>query len=343
MSEDTERFGSARQNERQLNARQCQVLDLLVAGKTNAEIGATLGMTLDGAKWNVSEILTKLGLSSREEAADYWRWRSRPRAKMGRLAHGMLTFQWLLRPLGKAVVVAGLAVTVITIALSLTGDEKTITVGYYFEATYFERHEGANFTLDSIADADQGTLRAWYQDPGHFRFESTTTRATNTPQVSFSAADGQHVFANDGPNNTLTVSQVPPGFFQRAGPPNFRGVGPKDWAPDVQGLVQNLNQPSGGLSRWARVAGDDTLLGLPVLVVEFGPTWRNGEKGTSGGTGRMWIEPVSMFVLKQSTEGNDGTTQSEAVITQFMRNERAPADVFSGRLPAGSATTSSPK
>lgn len=339
MSEETERFGSARQNERQLNARQRQVLDLLVAGKTNAEIGAELGITLDGAKWNVSEILTKLGLSSREEAADYWRWRSRPGANLGRLAHGMVTFQWLSRPLAKAAAVVGLGATVIAIALSLTGDDKTITVDYYFEATYFERHEGANFALDSIEDADQGTLRAWYQDPGHFRSESTTVRGTNTPQVSFSAADGEHVFSNDGPDNTLKVSQVPPGFFQRAGPPNFRGVGPKDWAPDVQGLVQNMNQPSGDLARWARVAGDDTLLGLHVVVVEFGPTWRNGEKGTSGGTGRMWIEPVSMFVLKQSTEGNDGTTQSESVITRLSRNERAGADIFSGRLPSGSATT----
>jgi hypothetical protein len=45
-------------------------------------------MSLDGAKWNVSEILSKLGLASREEAGEYWRWRhggvwSRVRALFG--------------------------------------------------------------------------------------------------------------------------------------------------------------------------------------------------------------------------------------------------------------------
>ncbi|MBK6319809.1 MAG: hypothetical protein IPF51_13765 [Dehalococcoidia bacterium] len=62
MATDTGEFASARRNEAELNERQRTVLDLLVAGKTNAEIGDALGMSLDGAKWNVSEILTKLGL-----------------------------------------------------------------------------------------------------------------------------------------------------------------------------------------------------------------------------------------------------------------------------------------
>ena len=53
--------------------RQRQVLDLLVAGKSNKEIAEALGISLDGAKWHLREIFAKLGVGSREEAAAYWR------------------------------------------------------------------------------------------------------------------------------------------------------------------------------------------------------------------------------------------------------------------------------
>ena len=56
-----------------LNPRQREVLGLLATGMTNGEIGEALGLTLDGAKYHVSEILAKLGVSSRAEAAAYWR------------------------------------------------------------------------------------------------------------------------------------------------------------------------------------------------------------------------------------------------------------------------------
>ncbi|HEX5141669.1 MAG TPA: helix-turn-helix transcriptional regulator, partial [Dehalococcoidia bacterium] len=52
-----------------LTPKQWQVLDYLRQGLTNDEIGARMGLTRDGAKYHVSEILTKLGLSTREEAA----------------------------------------------------------------------------------------------------------------------------------------------------------------------------------------------------------------------------------------------------------------------------------
>jgi len=59
--------------------RQRQVLDLMARGKTNSEIGEALGISLAGAKWHVSEILSKLNSDSREEAAEYWRQLRRPR------------------------------------------------------------------------------------------------------------------------------------------------------------------------------------------------------------------------------------------------------------------------
>ena len=52
-----------------LTPREWQVLALLREGVTNEQIAQRLDITYDGAKYHVSEILSKLGVSSREEAA----------------------------------------------------------------------------------------------------------------------------------------------------------------------------------------------------------------------------------------------------------------------------------
>ena len=63
-----------------MDARQREVLDLLARGHTNPQIAERLGISLDGAKWHVSEVITRLGVDTREEAADYWRRRERAAA-----------------------------------------------------------------------------------------------------------------------------------------------------------------------------------------------------------------------------------------------------------------------
>ncbi|MBN9493689.1 hypothetical protein J0H33_10140, partial [bacterium] len=91
-----------------LSPRQREVLDLVAKGYTNGQIAERLGLTLDGAKWHVSEILSKLDVDTREEAGRYWRAEhSLPR----RLARAMPGFGWLgLRPL---LIAAGAAVAVV--------------------------------------------------------------------------------------------------------------------------------------------------------------------------------------------------------------------------------------
>ncbi|MGE3075110.1 MAG: helix-turn-helix transcriptional regulator [Dehalococcoidia bacterium] len=64
--------------------REREVLERISRGLTNFEIAQDLGISLDGAKWHVSQILSKLGVTSREEAATYWK-RRRWRRTAGRL------------------------------------------------------------------------------------------------------------------------------------------------------------------------------------------------------------------------------------------------------------------
>ncbi len=54
-----------------LTPRESEVLDLLRLGLTNEEIAGRLGITLDGAKYHVSQIISKLGVRDRYEAASW--------------------------------------------------------------------------------------------------------------------------------------------------------------------------------------------------------------------------------------------------------------------------------
>jgi len=53
----------------QLTDREREVLELLRRDFTNERIAQRLGISLDGAKYHVSQILSKLGVATREEAA----------------------------------------------------------------------------------------------------------------------------------------------------------------------------------------------------------------------------------------------------------------------------------
>ena len=56
-----------------LTPREREVLTLLREGLSNPQIADRLGISLDGAKYHVGEIISKLGVRSRYEAAQ---WRS---------------------------------------------------------------------------------------------------------------------------------------------------------------------------------------------------------------------------------------------------------------------------
>lgn len=110
-----ERTGTRRTHPRQLELteRQVEVLRLIEQGFSNSEIAGRLGISLDGAKFHVSEILAKLGVSTREEAVAAWR-----------AGRRRIPWAWILLGLG-AVAVAGLVLIAVAIArdASSTGDE----------------------------------------------------------------------------------------------------------------------------------------------------------------------------------------------------------------------------
>src|SRR3990172_6340402 len=94
-----------------LTPREQEVLALLRQGLTNLQIADRLGISHDGAKYNVAEILSKLGVGSRYEAAMWTPTRLRP----GWLARIVLPVlgRVTTRTAARAIVGAGLAVIVV--------------------------------------------------------------------------------------------------------------------------------------------------------------------------------------------------------------------------------------
>ena len=104
----------------QLTARQHEVLALVAKGATNAEIAAALGVSLDGAKWHLREIFARLGVDSREEAAEAWRRHRSLAARTRRGAHALLGWT-AMKAVAASTGVAGIAAGGIVVALAVAG------------------------------------------------------------------------------------------------------------------------------------------------------------------------------------------------------------------------------
>ncbi|MPZ98363.1 MAG: hypothetical protein GEU80_03325 [Dehalococcoidia bacterium] len=111
MSDRTERLPAG---PREVTPRQIEVARLVAEGRTNEEIADTLGISHAGAKYHVSELLGRLGLTRREEIRD---WYGRHRSTQRRRAV-------LALPLGALVAtgaVAALAVAAVVLLVAPGG------------------------------------------------------------------------------------------------------------------------------------------------------------------------------------------------------------------------------
>lgn len=106
--------------------RQREVLDLIARGKTNQDVADTLGISLDGAKWHMREILSKLGVESREEAAEYWRRRNNVTSRIARVARSLLAPAFARWVGGGVLVAASVAGAVVLVSLRGQADQASV-------------------------------------------------------------------------------------------------------------------------------------------------------------------------------------------------------------------------
>jgi DNA-binding CsgD family transcriptional regulator/outer membrane lipoprotein-sorting protein len=366
MSGNGNGFDEARRREGELNPRQREVLDLLVAGKTNAEIGETLGITLDGAKWNVSEILTKLGLDSREDAADYWRWRNRGVRKVARTMRGVFAGISLRAALGAAgVVVVG--VSALAIWLAAGTDERAATGGtpgsFYLEASVVVRSDPSPQDIGrSIAGSATPTgqptenkfaLRWWYQDVDHARWELESLTPSLDQKTVVAVYDGKEQWLYGSARNSYTEDPLPPM------PPEvkFRPIGLSAVVGPVgAGRIDEFMQQfttRGNGAEWKRT-GESTILGRRVEIVELerpaavtatAVASASAAAGTTTvvltpepGVNRFWIDPATMFVLRNELTGSQSFV---AEVTKLEMGAAIPAEKLRFQPPAGSVRTTS--
>lgn len=104
----------------ELTDRQREVAALVAKGKTNAEIGATLDISLDGAKYHVSELMAKLGVDSREEIAHAWRAENTLASRASRATKALLQgIGWKAMATGAGL----LAIGGVVLAVALAGGD----------------------------------------------------------------------------------------------------------------------------------------------------------------------------------------------------------------------------
>lgn len=108
-----------------LTARQRQVLELIARGYTNGQIANELGITLDGAKWHVREILTKLGVEHREQAADWYQRRRSPVRQLQGAVRALFAPAVLKFAGGAAGAIAVLALAILAVAVFAGSNAET--------------------------------------------------------------------------------------------------------------------------------------------------------------------------------------------------------------------------
>ncbi|MGE3074698.1 MAG: response regulator transcription factor [Dehalococcoidia bacterium] len=103
-----------------LTPRQREVLALISAGKTNPEIAEKLGITLDGAKFHVREILAKLEVESREEAAEWWRRERRLGKRVASFFRALAPAGWL-KPTAAVTAIGGTTLGLVAVGFAMNG------------------------------------------------------------------------------------------------------------------------------------------------------------------------------------------------------------------------------
>jgi DNA-binding CsgD family transcriptional regulator len=336
-SAQTEHFAVADAHEHELNGRQREVLDLLVRGKTNGEIASALGMTLDGAKWNVSEILGKLGLATREEAADYWRWRNRHGRRVMRSLRGLAgTAAWKW---GAGGVATASAIAVVVGLLAAGGDRRAAPEEFYLEARIdvADRSRGDGVTVPGATPEPPdvattvSTLRWWAKDGDHARWEIENRKDDGSTETTAVVVDGTWQWVYSGVTHTYSKSAIPelPDGVEIRPLPLGAMIGPAG-LPSIRALMEAFRET--GDFDFIREAGTATILGRKTTVIEFGPVSRGSTSqwGTpaggdsnqaapqpipesSSGVARIWLDEERMVVMRYEIDDSSVRARAEVV------------------------------
>ena len=290
-----------------LNGRQPEVLERIARGHAHREIAGALGITLEGAKGNVSEILTKLGFGSREEATNYWMSRQEPGRRMARALHGLAPVgmaKWILVAGGGLGIVA--AVLVAAFFIMGTGDE---TAADPNGVSPFHIQIRVEVCCDEAQSPRVSVVDWRYRDNRHYRWTIENKNEAGDDVRIEAVADGEDRWLHQLPENTysrMAISDEMARYFPSLPISALIGPVPYETVDELMAAFP----PGANPAKFSRIVGEDVVLGRKVTIIEFGPTWSSSSSSApsggptvdkSGGTGRLWIDETTMIVLRFET------------------------------------------
>lgn len=306
----TPRFEDVRPRERELNDRQRQILGLIERGHTNREIAEMLGISVDGAKWHVSEILTKLGLSSREDAADYWHWRqgwARPLRQLLRATIALPGFKWVTASGAVAVVAAAAGYAIV--AGGAEAPARAQTDSFYLEATAH--------IADPEHPADYA-FRWWHYDETQAKWDWDRVWPAIETQHQSNVLDGSTLYTYSPDGGTLRINRQFSNGVKLPRPKDVVLIGPIE-----QSSLQELLT---WLSSW----GDGQ---TPAQVSGYARVGMRNAAVITYASGTMWLDTTEMVIVKN---------QSDATTIELTNLTRAPFARKLVALPPSAAALPTP-
>ena len=260
-------------------------------GKSNPEIARQMNISRAGAKYHVSEILGKLGLTSRYEAATW-----RPSRRAWWLA-GLLAFlPWPFKNLwwGATVKVAAAAAVVATVAVFavpegfglLVTDPEIGPVPDFSDFSYVTASGRVDLTDNPAKDADG----AWSPDCSRIAF-------TSNREGSIGSNGDIYTMNTDG-TNIVNLTRSPGGDSQPAWSPDGARIA---FSSEIRGNSDIYVMNSDG-------TGQTNLTGTPGLNLT--PAW-SPDGGSILYTRYRSLTP-EIFVMSPDGTGQTNLTQHEA-------------------------------
>jgi DNA-binding CsgD family transcriptional regulator/outer membrane lipoprotein-sorting protein len=336
-----------------LTPRQREVLDLMARGLTNAKIAERLDISLAGAKWHVSEVLSRLGASSREEAAEYFRQERRISKRLASFVV-QVPLRWI--GLGVAAITAATA-SILIASLVLTsptaesdGDRLVSTA----RASAAAHVAGRSFALQSVvpilswSSSDLQTARALpgpvadgaftdlsFLDSEHKRVETVVRRDQVTIGSATAVWDGAHVWIYSDTLESVRTYGLP-----------LKGSAGSSSATSNaanQGTLNAVLNQIPACYQSSHVERQDVFLGRSTNVINLGrsrcPATIGGDpRGYDGrGVRVIWLDTQSGFVLRDELHDDTGGviagTTSEVIDIDFQ--PAFSADMFTFSIPQG--------
>ncbi len=249
-----------------------------------------------------------------------------PERLPARITLGWPFFSYQL-PLKGLLVVAGAAAVVMIAAafilLSTTGSGATGVVElqpFRLEGSLVQTHSGDELRSTAVME---------WQDARHYR--NTTTTEGEPPFSATIMADGEWRWLSGSESPTYTRSAIPEiPFGAPTAPLLYMLIGPMTGAKSLDDLLDELSEQreefGPGKVRYARVVGQETYLGIPATVIEYGPLWNDSSPEklandwtiNTGGSAKMWLDPETMIILRSEAEfGEEMTYLGEVTALEF--------------------------